>query len=54
MLSESAEVGSVAKWAFSASCPGGEASYCSKATAATESGPALTIIWEGFSLSLQA
>lgn len=32
----------------------GEASYCSKATAAAKSGPALTIIRKGFWLSLQA
>lgn len=54
MLPESTKVESAAKEAFSTSLGGGEASYCSKVTAAAESGTALTIIWKGFYLSLQA
>ena len=54
MLPASTKVQSIAEGAFSTSHGGGEASYCSKATAAAESGTALTIIWKGFCLSLQA
>lgn len=44
MLPESTKVESAGEEAFSASLGGGEASYCSKATAAAESGAALAII----------
>lgn len=44
MLSESTKVESVAKEAFATSLGGGEVSDCSQATAAAESGQALTII----------
>lgn len=44
MLSESTKVESAAKEAFAASLGGRGASYCSQATAAAESGQALTII----------
>lgn len=44
MLSESTKVESAVKEAFVASLGGGRASYCSKATAAAESGQASTII----------
>lgn len=44
MLSDSTKVGRAAKEAFATSLGRGEASYCSQATAAAESGQALTII----------
>lgn len=44
MLSESTKVERAAKEAFATSLGGGEVSYCSQATAAAESGQALTII----------
>lgn len=52
MLPESTKVGSAAKEAFSTALGGGEASYCSKATAVAESGTALAIICKAFCLSL--
>lgn len=44
MLPELTKVDSAAKEAFSTPLGGGEASYCSKATAVAEPGKALTII----------